>query len=117
MFLYPDSLAVLSAATTPPEGPEKTASTPRSREKPTSITPPFDCMISRESSKPSCLSLACNRSRYCCSLGLVYALTSVVLSRSNSRICGSTSHESVTKQSGCTSRTISATRRSCAGFA
>ena len=78
------------------------------------ISRPSDRTIRSGPATPADTSVSSTRSRYCCTSGDTRALIAVVLVRSYSWICGSSSDEIETGTPGSSSATISATRRSCA---
>ena len=111
----PTSAPAQLAPSTPAAGPDSMRVTGRSAASATLATPPLERMTRISAATPSRRSAASRRSRYAPVPGPTNAFMAAVVKRSNSRNCGVMSAEVQTKQSGSSSRRISAARSSCAG--
>ena len=107
---YPAISPTARAPTTPAAGPDRIVRTASCRAVVAAIVPPFDCMMLRRVPASSASSVV----RYLAISGVTYALTTVVLQRSNSRYSRSTWCETETVKPAAAS--TSAARCSCDGF-
>jgi len=101
-----------SAERTPAAGPETSVVTGVRFTLRMLAIPPFDCMRSTSASNSSASRRSSRRSRYVDITGSSRALIAVVVNRSNSRNCATTSLDVETGIPGCSSAMISSVRSS-----
>ena len=103
-------------ASTPAANPESNVSVGFSDTMLAVATPPFEAMILRSALRPMLFSERSRWVMYIRTLGPIKAANAAVVKRSNSRNCGDTKEDVVTKALGRISDTIALARSSCAGL-